>query len=150
MPVVYKLSPEEVKTELSRGKSQRQLMMEQYDAMLEGFGVTDWGEVKLEPSDKRATVRNRLKSAAGRKGHAIRFKRGQGDSMRFEILNADDPAAMLPDEDDEGAADADNVVAPVLKTSAPKPARRSRTSTTATVGSDEAPVRRRGRPRTSV
>jgi hypothetical protein len=138
MPTIYKLSPEEVRSELDKGKSQRQIVIEQYDAMLEGFAPHDWGEVKLDSDEKRATVRNRLKSAAQRRGLAIRFKRGQGDSMRFEVL----PAGTVVDDDEN---DDEELEAPKAATKASRAAAKN---------SDQEPAepttRRRGRPRARV
>jgi hypothetical protein len=148
MPVVVKLSPEEVRTERNRGKSQRKIVSEQYDAMLEGFSASDWGEVQLDVEEKRATVRNRLKAAAERRGFGIRFKRGQGNQMRFEIVNKD---AVEVSSDDSSPVEAEVAEEPVSSVAPPAPAkqRRTRSSVAAEATADSGP-RRRGRPKANA
>ena len=86
MPTIRKLAPEEVQTILSKGKGPRKLAEEQYDALLSDFAVGDYAEAELSEDEKRLTVRNRLKTAAARRGVAIEFKRTQGDIIRFRIV----------------------------------------------------------------
>ena len=85
MPNFRKLEPEEVKTIENKGKGQRKLTEEQYDAILADYEVGDYGEATLDAGDNRLTVRNRLKAAANRRGIAIDFRRTQGDLLRFKI-----------------------------------------------------------------
>ena len=66
MPTVRKLSSEEVRALENRGKGQRKLVEEQYDAFLGEYDVGDYGEADLASDEKRLTVRNRLKAAAKR------------------------------------------------------------------------------------
>ena len=82
MPNFRKLEPEEVKTIENKGKGQRKLTEEQYDAILADYEVGDYGEAMLDAGDNRLTVRNRLKAAAKRGGVAIDFRRTQGDVLR--------------------------------------------------------------------
>jgi hypothetical protein len=148
MPVVVKLSPEEVRTERNRGKSQRKIVSEQYDTMLEGFSASDWGEVQLDAEEKRATVRNRLKAAAERRGFGIRFKRGQGNQMRFEIVNKD---AVEVSSDDSSPADAEVAEEPVSSVAPPAPAKQRRTRKSASADQASEGVKRRpGRPKTNA
>jgi hypothetical protein len=85
MPNFRKLEPEEVKTIENKGKGQRKLTEEQYDAILADYEVGDYGEAILDAGDNRLTVRNRLKAAANRRSVAIDFRRTQGDLLRFKI-----------------------------------------------------------------
>ena len=85
MPQVRKLAPDEVQTLQNKGKGQRKLVEEQYDAILSDYEAGDYGEALLEPEDNRLTVRNRLKAAAGRRRIGIDFRRTSGDLLRFKI-----------------------------------------------------------------
>jgi hypothetical protein len=151
MPVVVKLSPEEVRSELNKGKSQRQLVNEQYDAMLEGFEPSDWGEVQLDADEKRATVRNRLKSAADRRGLGIRFKRGQGNQMRFEIVvnGAEGGDNGAPASLGASASQAEPAADEPVSSVAPPASRRGRRPAVAEEPLVSTP-KRRGRPKASA
>jgi hypothetical protein len=85
MPQVRKLGPEEVQVLKNKGKGQRKLVEEQYDAILSEYDVGDYGEAVLEYNEKRLTVRNRLRAAAERRNLGIEFKRTTGDLLRFQI-----------------------------------------------------------------
>ena len=87
MPQVRKLAPEEVQEVQNKGKGQRKLVEEQYDAILSEYEVGDYGEATLEPDEKRLTVRNRLKAAAGRRNIGIEFRRTSVDIIRFQIID---------------------------------------------------------------
>ena len=97
MPQVRKLAPEEVQTIQNKGKGQRKLVEEQYDAILSDYAAGDYGEASLEPDESRLTVRNRMKAAAGRRNLAIEFRRTSGDLLRFQIVEPGaSPAAIAP------------------------------------------------------
>jgi predicted RNA-binding Zn ribbon-like protein len=93
MPQVRKLAPEEVQTIENKGKGLRKLTEEQYDAFLRDYEVGDYGEAQLDEGEKRLTVRNRLKAAAGRRNVAIEFRRTTGDLLRFKIASQSDGQA---------------------------------------------------------
>jgi hypothetical protein len=86
MPHVRKLAPEEVQAIENKGKGQRKLTEEQYDAFLSEYAVGDYGEAELDADEKRLTVRNRLRAAALRREVGIAFKRIHGDTIRFQIV----------------------------------------------------------------
>ena len=86
MPNVRKLSPEEVRTLENRGKGQRKLIEEEYDAFLADYNEGDYGEADLDPDENRLTVRNRLKAAATRRNLALDFKRTTGNLLRFKVV----------------------------------------------------------------
>jgi hypothetical protein len=98
MPQVRKLAPDEVQAFQNKGKGQRKLVEEEYDAILSDYAVGDYGEAILEPDDNRLTVRNRLKAAAGRRKIGIDFRRTSGDLLRFKIVELSDeiPAPVEP------------------------------------------------------
>lgn len=86
MPHVRKLAPEEIQAIENKGKGQRKLIEEEYDAFLSEYGVGDYGEAELDADEKRLTVRNRLRAAASRREVGIEFKRIHGDTIRFRIV----------------------------------------------------------------
>src|SRR3954471_17136204 len=92
MPQVRKLAPEEVQAFQDKGKGQRKLVEEQYDAILSDYAVGEYGEALLEPEENRLTVRNRLAAAAKRRGLGIAFRRTSGELLRFQIVANDDSA----------------------------------------------------------
>jgi len=98
MPQVRKLAPNEVQAFQNKGKGQRKLVEEEYDAILSDYAVGDYGEAMLEPEDNRLTVRNRLKAAAGRREIGIDFRRTSGDLLRFKIIEQSNgtPAPVEP------------------------------------------------------
>jgi hypothetical protein len=93
MPTVRKLAPEEVQTIENKGKGQRRLTEEQYDAFLAEYEVGDYGEATLDKDEKRLTVRNRFKAAATRRGVSIQFNRTTGDVIRFKVVASNGHAA---------------------------------------------------------
>jgi hypothetical protein len=86
MPQVRKLAPEEVQALENKGKGQRKLIEEQYDAILSEYNASDYGEATLDDEDNRLTVRNRLKAAAHRRNLDVAFRRTTGDLLRFQII----------------------------------------------------------------
>src|SRR4051794_9738421 len=94
MPNFRKLEPEEVKAQQDKGKGQRKIVEEQYDAILADYEVGDYGEAVLDESDNRLTVRNRLKAAATRRNIGINFRRTQGNILRFQIIEHSNGAAV--------------------------------------------------------
>jgi hypothetical protein len=98
VPQVRKLAPDEVQIIQNKGKGQRKLVEEQYDAILSDYEVGDYGEAILDPDDNRLTVRNRLKAAAGRRNIGIDFRRTSGDMLRFKITEQSNssPAPVEP------------------------------------------------------
>jgi hypothetical protein len=86
MPQVRKLAPEEVQTIQNKGKGTRKITEEQYDALLAGFEVGEYGEATLDEGENRLTTRNRMKAAATRRGLGINFRRTTGDLIRFQIV----------------------------------------------------------------
>jgi hypothetical protein len=89
MPSVRKLTAEEVQALQNKGKGQRKLVEEQYDAILGEYSAGDYGEAVLEPDENRLTVRNRLKAAARRRGLSIDFRRTRDDLLRFQVVTGE-------------------------------------------------------------
>src|SRR3954469_9964245 len=89
MPVMRKLTQEEVQTLEGTARGPRKLIEEHYDRIMFGFDAGDYGEVELEPDEKRLTVRNRLKAAAQRRGLTLVFLRTASDVLRFRVQEPD-------------------------------------------------------------
>jgi hypothetical protein len=85
MPTMRKLTSQEVQTLEYKGKGQRKLIEEQYDAFLADYEVGDYGEAELEEDESRLTVKNRFKAAAARRGLGLVFQRTNGNLLRFRI-----------------------------------------------------------------
>jgi hypothetical protein len=141
MPQIRKLAPEEVQTLENKGKGQRKLVEEQYDAFLHDYEVGDYGEAMLDEGEKRLTVRNRLKAAAGRRNVEVEFRRTTGDLIRFRIIehnrgNGNGSAATME-------------LPPVISSEPPAPAKRKGGRPKKVVEQPEpAPAKRKGgRPR---
>ncbi len=94
MPQVRKLAPEEVQEIQNKGKGQRKLTEQQYDAILSDYAVGEYGEAILEAGENRLTVRNRLRAAAERRSLGINFRRTTGDFIRFQIIDLSDVAVV--------------------------------------------------------
>jgi len=86
MPRVRKLTKEEVLVLENKGKGMRALIAAEYDQFLEDYTIGDYGEVELEPDDRRTTVRNRLRAAARRRGFDILFFRTRGSTIPFKVV----------------------------------------------------------------
>lgn len=96
MPSVRKLSADEVWALENKGKGQRKLIEEQYDAILSDYAESDYGEAVLEPGENRLTVRNRLRAAARRRDLAIDFRRTKEDLLRFQVVAPAAPEVPAP------------------------------------------------------
>ncbi len=86
MPRVRKLTKEEILFLENKGKGMRALIAAEYDQFLEDYAIGDYGELELEPDDRRTTVRNRLRAAARRRGFDILFFRTRGSTIPFKIV----------------------------------------------------------------
>jgi hypothetical protein len=96
MPTVRKLTPGEVQTIENRGKGLRKLIGEEYDQFLAEYAAGDYGEALVAEDEKRLTVRNRFKAAAGRRGLALYFIRTGGNTIRFKVMPGDEQPARQP------------------------------------------------------
>ena len=90
MPNLRKLSPAEVHTLEYKGTSQRREVEAEYDEILRPFAPGDYGQVELEPGEKRLTVRNRLSAAATRSGVTLHFLRTTPPTLRFRVGAAEE------------------------------------------------------------
>jgi hypothetical protein len=96
MPTLRKLVPEEIQTIENKGKGLRKLTEEQYDQFLAEYDADEYGEAELSDDEKRLTVRNRLKAAAGRRGLRLNFLRTTGSIIRFKVVSDNGQVAKQP------------------------------------------------------
>lgn len=108
MPNFRKLDPAEVQTIQNKGKGERTLIAEQYDAILSDYAVGEYGEATLDEDEKRLTVKNRLIAAAIRRGVDINFRRTNGNLIRFQVVEHSNGASAVvePEPEPEPAAPA--------------------------------------------
>ena len=106
MPTMRKLTPDEVQTIENKGRGLRKLAEEQYDRFLAEYDVGDYGEARLDPEEKRLTVRNRFRAAAGRRGLSLQFIRTIGNVIRFKVLAGNGSRAGQPKAQGPVASDA--------------------------------------------
>jgi hypothetical protein len=96
VPQLRKLAPEEVQALQNKGKGQRKLVEEQYDAFLGDYEIGEYGEAVLDEGENRLTVRNRLKAAATRRTVGLDFRRTTGDFLRFQVVEQSANGAAKP------------------------------------------------------
>jgi hypothetical protein len=87
MPIVRKLTPEEVEALERKGDSARAEIARPYDQFLIEFSPNEHGEVMLDDGDSKLNIRNRLKSAAERRGLRLEFIRTNGLIVRFKVVS---------------------------------------------------------------
>jgi hypothetical protein len=96
MPIVRKLTEDEVaelERKTSKGDNARSEIARQYDQFLIEFGPNEHGEVALNEGDSRLNIRNRLRSAAERRGLKLEFIRTNGIVVRFKVLSEESKEA---------------------------------------------------------
>jgi hypothetical protein len=90
MPTIRKLTAEEVaelERKTSKGDNARAEIAQQYDQFLIEFGPNQLGEVQLDEGENKLNIRNRLRSAAERRGLKLEFIRTNGIVVRFKVLS---------------------------------------------------------------
>lgn len=151
MPVVRKLSGDEVRTLETKPLGERGRVVAEYDTYLLDFAQGDYGEVQLDEGDNRLTIRNRLQAAAARRQLALSFRRTTGPKIRFQIVAASIQAVSTNGEigvvvvKTPASSVSDSVTAPTDEI----PKRRGRpprTETTVTAAPEVSAPPRRGRP----
>lgn len=139
MPSIRKLSPEEIQVVQRGGKelSKRQQTASEYDSYLADLDIGEYAEVELGEDESRLTVVNRFKSAAERKGVGLKFFRGKGKIIQFQVIEQRDAQQEDGDTNDEELpTEGDTIPAPPVEE--------------APVGTDAPPKKRGGRPKKQV
>jgi hypothetical protein len=73
--------------ERKNGAGVRAAVEQGYDGYLTDFSIGEYAEVSLAEGKNKTTVRNRLNSAAERRGWVLKHIRTSGPMMRFKIEN---------------------------------------------------------------
>ena len=87
MPTFRKLTAEELESFRAPVTGERARIRQEYRGYLEGIIQGEGGELKLQESEKKVTIKNRLKRAAEEMNITIEFKRSSADSVRFRIIS---------------------------------------------------------------
>jgi hypothetical protein len=96
MPMVRKLTPDEVQRVEHEAQRQRKLTEARYDRFLPEYAVGEYGEAELNENEKRLTVRKRLQAAATRHSLGIHFLRTIGNIICFQVVSGDGQVAEQP------------------------------------------------------
>jgi hypothetical protein len=152
MPTVRKLALEEIEVIEGKSKGPRKLTEEQYDRFLADYEAGDYGEAIIDEGEKRLTVRNRFKAAAGRRSIDLHFLRTTGDVIRFRVVSVDGNGAIETAPEPEPEPELTPVASDVpLKRKGGRPKKvvleSVPESEPAPVASDAPPKRRLGRPK---
>ena len=86
MPTFRKLSAEELESFRAPVTGERARIRAEYRGYLEGIAKGEGGELKLQETEKKVTIKNRLKRAAEEMDIRIEFKRSSANSVRFRLL----------------------------------------------------------------
>jgi hypothetical protein len=79
---------EELERKENKGDSVRAEIARQYDQFLIEFEPNEHGEVQLDEGESKLNIiRNRLRSAAERRGLKLEFIRSNGIIVRFKVLS---------------------------------------------------------------
>ena len=83
MPTFRQLNAEELaQMRARRGPS---VDLTEYSQFLQGLNDGEGGELVLGPNEQKRTVKRRLTTAAKRMGKEVRYRRTEGNHLRFEI-----------------------------------------------------------------
>jgi len=85
MPNFRRLTAEQIAALRSRGRPSA-VDLTEYTEFLQGLDVGDGGEVTLGNDEKQRTVKRRLTRAATRANKRLRYRRSEGNAIRFEVL----------------------------------------------------------------
>lgn len=88
MPSLRRMDDEEVQSleaTVTLVASERLAVAREYDGYLEEYEPGEYVEVTLEEDENKQNVRNRLQSAAKRRGWTLNFKRTKGQALRFKV-----------------------------------------------------------------
>jgi hypothetical protein len=83
MPTFRPLSAEDVAQLGARTRGRVDLT--EYTEFLESMKPGDWGELSLSDSENRRAVKRRLTTSAKRMNKQLRYRRAEGQTLRFEV-----------------------------------------------------------------
>jgi hypothetical protein len=88
VPKFRRLSPEEMAA--MRSYRRGTVDLSQYSEFLRQLGEGEGGEVALDTNDVKRTVKRRLTRAAHLLGKDVRYRRTEGNVVRFEVRSGND------------------------------------------------------------
>jgi hypothetical protein len=83
MPQFRRLSAEEVAQ--MRARRRGSVDLAEYSSFVRGLAVGEGGEVTLSDGEQKRTVKRRLTRAARQTSRDVRYRRSEGNLIRFEI-----------------------------------------------------------------
>ena len=83
MPVFRRLSTEEVAA--MRARRRGSVDLTEYSEFVRTLGSGEGGEIVLGDSEQKRTVKRRLTRAARQMNKDVRYRRSEGNVIRFEI-----------------------------------------------------------------
>lgn len=83
MPTFRRLNTEEVTA--MRARRRGSVDLTEYSEFLRGLQVGEGGEVTLGSSEQKRTVKRRLTRAARQMDKDVRYRRSEGNIIRFEV-----------------------------------------------------------------
>jgi len=102
MPQFRKLSAAETAALEQPSIGARAEIAQEYDAYLADFAIGDYGRVALYDGERRTVVRQRLQTAARRRGFALCFRSGPG-ALTFRVAATPVISSTPPQEPVEAA-----------------------------------------------
>jgi len=86
MPSFRRLNAEEVAA--MRARRRGSVDLTEYSDFIRGLDIGEGGEVILGDSEQKRTVKRRLTRAARQLSKDVRYRRSEGNTIRFEVRNA--------------------------------------------------------------
>ena len=86
MPEFRRMSPEEV-ARMGARRGQRSADLTEYSDFIRDLDVGEGGEVVLGDAEQKRTVKRRLTRAARQMNKDVRYRRSEGNVIRFEVRN---------------------------------------------------------------
>jgi hypothetical protein len=86
MPTFRRLSAEEIAA--MRQPRGRSIDLTEYRQFLQDLAPGDGGEIALGPDEQTRTVKRRLTTAAKQLNKNVRYRRSDGDVLRFEVQSS--------------------------------------------------------------
>jgi hypothetical protein len=83
MPTFRRLSADEIAA--MRARRRGTVDLTEYTEFVRGLNIGEGGEVVLGESDQKRTVKRRLTRAARQMNRDVRYRRSEGNMIRFEI-----------------------------------------------------------------
>jgi len=86
MPQFRRLNADEVAA--MRARRRGSVDLTEYSDFIRGLDIGEGGEVVLGDAEQKRTVKRRLTRAARQMNKDVRYRRSEGNVIRFEVRNA--------------------------------------------------------------